>query len=275
LWPQGETAVAGSFHDMTLSILTARSQVLDHWQFGSLRAPYWRLYHNTVPGWRVRLDGKTTPLRPDRLLVIPPDTPFAADGRTRTEHLYLHFAVRTPSLQARPAVFAQPLDGPADELIDELRAAEIADETHAPRHAMLAQSLCFLALSRLPADAFAHFTIDPRVQRAVEYMESHLDTPPDNESLAALIGMNYHAFIRLFRRHLGEAPQRWLTGRRVERACNLLHHTTLSIEQIAERLGFCDRYHFSRLFKQHRGLGPAAFRRQMYTGTQRSDDDSK
>jgi transcriptional regulator GlxA family with amidase domain len=33
------------------------------------------------------------------------------------------------------------------------------------------------------------------------------------------------------------------------------------VEQIAEATGFWDRYHFSRVFKQVRGMGPAEFRR--------------
>jgi transcriptional regulator GlxA family with amidase domain len=42
-----------------------------------------------------------------------------------------------------------------------------------------------------------------------------------------------------------------------------LHHSALSIEQIAERCGFCDRYHFSRVFQKHREMGPATFRRTL------------
>jgi len=44
-------------------------------------------------------------------------------------------------------------------------------------------------------------------------------------------------------------------------SCRLLHHSELSIKQIAERTGFCDRGHFSRVFRGERGLGPAEFRK--------------
>ena len=62
--------------------------------------------------------------------------------------------------------------------------------------------------------------------------------------------------------------QHWWLGtrrQRVERACVLLHATGNSIEQIAEATGFCDRYHFTRVFTRLRGVSPAAFRKTLTT----------
>jgi len=41
----------------------------------------------------------------------------------------------------------------------------------------------------------------------------------------------------------------------------MLHYSGRDIKAIAEDTGFCDRYHFSRIFKQLRGVSPAEFRR--------------
>ncbi len=42
----------------------------------------------------------------------------------------------------------------------------------------------------------------------------------------------------------------------------MLSHSEISIKDVAEATGFCDRYHFSRVFKQLRGVGPAEYRQQ-------------
>ena len=78
--------------------------------------------------------------------------------------------------------------------------------------------------------------------------------------------MHTNAFIRLFRSEVGRSPQAWYMRRRIEEACRLLHHSDLSIEQIAERTGFCDRGHFTRVFRTLRRIGPATFRKRNAAG---------
>jgi transcriptional regulator GlxA family with amidase domain len=74
--------------------------------------------------------------------------------------------------------------------------------------------------------------------------------------------MNANAFIRLFKSQTGLTPQVCHTRHRIDYACELLHHTPMSVEQIADRTGYCDRAHFSRVFASIRGTGPAEFRRR-------------
>jgi transcriptional regulator GlxA family with amidase domain len=40
----------------------------------------------------------------------------------------------------------------------------------------------------------------------------------------------------------------------------LLRHGKLSIDEIAGKCGFADRYHFSKSFRKYFGLPPAEFR---------------
>lgn len=48
--------------------------------------------------------------------------------------------------------------------------------------------------------------------------------------------------------------------RRIGIACSLLHRSNLSMDEVAQQTGFCDRYHFSKVFKQIRGVSPGTFR---------------
>jgi AraC-like DNA-binding protein len=75
--------------------------------------------------------------------------------------------------------------------------------------------------------------------------------------------MAVNAFIRLFRKATGVSPQAYGRRRRIDQACLRLHHSAGSIKEIAEAVGFCDRFHFSRAFKEMRGVSPAEYRRAM------------
>ena len=47
-----------------------------------------------------------------------------------------------------------------------------------------------------------------------------------------------------------------------QRAQTLLYTTTLSIQEIANQLGFVNQSHFGTFFKRHTELSPASFRKQ-------------
>ena len=64
----------------------------------------------------------------------------------------------------------------------------------------------------------------------------------------------------LFRRETGVTISEWASSARVEAAKSLLCDASLSIREIAERTGFCDRFYFSRIFRQKTGLSPTEFR---------------
>ncbi len=48
-----------------------------------------------------------------------------------------------------------------------------------------------------------------------------------------------------------------------QRAKTLLCTTTLSVQEIADQLGFANQSHFGTFFKRHEGLSPAAFRKKL------------
>jgi len=72
-----------------------------------------------------------------------------------------------------------------------------------------------------------------------------------------------HVSPRTLIRHLkdeGVSYQQLLDGVREELACWLLVHTSLSVEAVAERLGYEDTSNFSRTFRRWLGTTPRAFR---------------
>ncbi|MHC4915208.1 MAG: AraC family transcriptional regulator [Planctomycetota bacterium] len=235
---------------------------LERWGFGDLSAPHWRLYWNDRPGAAVSLRGRRTALTPARFLVIPPDTPFAARLRRPVVHFYMHFTADPPFDSARPGIYAFPAKPALRSQLGELRRLLGRRGGPGPRASLLCRALAAAALSRVPERAFRSGPADGRVLTAVRAMEARLAEPPSNSELADVAGMSTNAFIRLFRRSTGRTPQAYLTSKRIETACLLLAGSARTIEEIAAAAGFCDRYHFSRVFKRLRGTGPADYRRR-------------
>ncbi|MGL5061961.1 MAG: helix-turn-helix domain-containing protein [Microcoleus sp.] len=98
--------------------------------------------------------------------------------------------------------------------------------------------------------------------RALEFIESHLDRPFTLAQLAGVLGMSVYYFCRQFKQSMGVPPHQYVTRRRIEKAKNLLWHTQLPISDIALQVGFETPNAFSRLFRQLTGTTPKDFRKQ-------------
>ncbi|TAK89989.1 MAG: AraC family transcriptional regulator [Aquabacterium sp.] len=99
-------------------------------------------------------------------------------------------------------------------------------------------------------------TVTVRVQRRLLGCDGSY---PSLEQMAEM----EHVSVRTLIRHLreeGMTYQRLLDGVREELACWLLVHTSLSVEAIAEKLGYQDTSNFSRTFRRWLGVTPRDFR---------------
>lgn len=84
------------------------------------------------------------------------------------------------------------------------------------------------------------------------------------EEYAAENGMSYSSFRRLFKNHTGLAPNQYQIEMRVRKAQSLLISTTLSVQQIADEIGFDSLFYFSRIFKNRTGISPLNYRKKFY-----------
>jgi AraC-like DNA-binding protein len=211
----------------------------------------------------VRFEGRAVPLVSSRVYLIPPETDFSPIQRAPVQHFFVHFTLQAPYERAVPGVYAVESDR---RLASGIRAVEgwmVREETAAVRAriALGALALVSAALSELPDRVFRFRAVDDRVERARAAIESRLSAPPSNPELAELAHMTPNALVRRFHAWVGESPQAYARRLRIERACVLLHVSRDSIDQIAEATGFCDRYHFTRVFTRVRGVSPAVFRK--------------
>lgn len=70
---------------------------------------------------------------------------------------------------------------------------------------------------------------------------------------------------RLFVKHYGLQPVKYLTALRINRAKELLSFSTLSVEECANESGFASSQYFCRVFKNMVGITPAEYRKQNHS----------
>lgn len=96
---------------------------------------------------------------------------------------------------------------------------------------------------------------------AIQHMLANLGAPLSVHDLAQRCGVGVTSFSSRFRQATGVTPHRYLRRARIERSCELLRTTSLTIGEVSESVGFRGQSHFCRAFVTERGLTPSAYRR--------------
>ncbi len=231
----------------------------DWWVFPNVFSPFWRLYYNFRPGHRVIFPDREVPITPKHIMLIPERCLFHCEGRVAVPNLWLAFSVaRRLAAAMRVPVLLKP--GPTEMCL--LRAiGGLIDRRHPHRDGayFAGLALLHLVLAR-PEIRWAGGVIPDGVRRALRHIETEYGSPLAIAALAREAAMSVRGFTAAFRRACGKSPARYITEIRVREAAHLLLETAESIDAIAERTGFPNRHHFSRVFKATTGEPPAQFR---------------
>ncbi len=110
----------------------------------------------------------------------------------------------------------------------------------------------------------------PHLRRARDLADRHYAEPLGLDDLAAAAHVSRCHFSRSFTAAYGEAPTRYLTRRRIERAQDLLRSANLTITEVCLLVGFRSLGSFSSRFRELVGESPTAYRdRYAATGAPR------
>jgi AraC family transcriptional regulator len=103
-----------------------------------------------------------------------------------------------------------------------------------------------------------------RLQRVVDYVESHLSDRISLSDLSEVAGLSRMHFAAQFRLATGVSPHSYIITRKVERAKQLLLDQAFSIVDIALLLGFSSQAHFTQIFKKAIGDTPHRWRQNIH-----------
>ncbi len=290
--PEGDpSSRIQKFQEVLPRLLCCRYWWMAEWKSQQMSFPYWRLYWNRSGRARV-VYNKTIYLEPDKLILIPPNTPFATDiegtetdraqpyslkgGRVESRkmedemiktgtvlHMFIHFTLGYPFDTISPEIFVFDINAEQKRLIHSITEQLIEGRVMFEQAGSLElYSLLFSLLQQIPADVWRNRILDSRVISGIRHMERNIQQIEiKNNILAEKGGMSVNAYARLFKEQTGYPPRKYLLRMRIEKACNMLHHSELSIDQIASSCGFSDRYYFTRIFSRTMKVSPGIYRR--------------
>ena len=114
-----------------------------------------------------------------------------------------------------------------------------------------------LAAGELPAVGSVD---DARIARAIAYLHDHYQESPSLTCVAEAVDVSPFHFHRLFTRHVGVSPKRYLQRKQLQDAKWLLRATRTPIGQIAASTGFSSHGHFTSTFRRLTTVSPTEYR---------------
>lgn len=105
--------------------------------------------------------------------------------------------------------------------------------------------------------------MDARIRRAMNWMKAHLDHEVDLAQVARDCELSRAHFFALFKQCVGMPPNVYFNVLRMENAFQQLAYGKRTLAEMSDGLGFAAPSHFTRFFRQHQGVAPSDYRRQV------------
>jgi len=127
----------------------------------------------------------------------------------------------------------------------------------------LKKHIQFPTLKRWNTHNITHQEYFKAINRAVEFINEHLNEPINLYDLAGVANISSFHFHRIFKALMSESAGEYIQRLRLEKAVFKLQTTQQTVLEIAEQTGYQSSHALSKAFKKRFGIPPAVFRKQL------------
>ena len=132
------------------------------------------------------------------------------------------------------------------------------------REAVLAHlTLLLVGVGRLAADVVGDLRLkdEPLLAEVFGFIEDRYRERVSLKDVARAVSLSPGHLTTVVRRKTGRTVQEWIAERRMVEARRLLVETDLSVEEVAQKVGYGDTGYFVRSFRRTHGATPLGWRR--------------
>lgn len=109
---------------------------------------------------------------------------------------------------------------------------------------------------------FETYSRNYAVKRIITYLNENYENKISLDQIAHNMYLSPVYISKIFKEETGDSPINYLINIRLEKAKDILSKGECgSIKEVANRVGYEDVYHFSKLFKKHFGLTPSDYKK--------------
>lgn len=99
------------------------------------------------------------------------------------------------------------------------------------------------------------------IEKAEIFIGENLSKNLSVKYISKSIGVSKSVLYKNFRESFDCTISEYINQKRIEKACELLEHSNLSVEEISQKTGFSSSSYFTRMFKKYKGIAPLRYRK--------------
>ena len=217
------------------------------------------------------LEGKKFRLAPGDLVVVNPGTLHEERSDAKAPLRLIFLAIRDFAVPGLPAgclsqekyrvlscgEYRYKMDIYLRELLQET-SSQIEFYQEISQGLVSALLVLVMRLIRInPEDEAA---LSQEGQKIKEYLDQDFTSPITLDSLSETVYISKHYLSHLFKEQTGISPIKYLTLKRMEKACELLSETELPVSEVSKAVGYENPLYFSQVFKRIYGISPVKYR---------------
>ncbi len=249
-----------NFYDPQIKIVGSGRRENFQWDYRRIPTPYFHLYWNDTPGGSITWHGNNIELNSSFAILIPPFTVFSESSHKSFNHNYIQFTAEAPFDLVYPAPKIMELNQEDLREFQKLKDLFCNPEPQPRQFLQVKYLVCHTLLKLEESDFLSHTALSPEIAAVMKMIAANIEKPLSNAALAKAVNLSLSTLTRHFRNEVGQSLHSYVLFMKIRAAMPLLKSSGQSIDQIAATLGFADRYHFTRVFKQYTASTPARFR---------------
>ena len=227
-------------------------------------------------------NGRDFHVNPGDALLIPKRTLYTAKTEDSCEYYFLHFQGDLEICDGMPSFsyerhhfsFALPPVQSSCVFLDEyLQTGEryteflsriggcignASETTHTARVLLNVEfERILIMLGGICERAYSKRRLPPTLDKILQFIRARLAGSLSVHDICTHFNLSRSYLARLFKQYLQMTPTAYINNEKMHYAGELLQNTDMNISEIAEYLGYCDVFYFSRLYKRTFGVPPS------------------
>ena len=288
---------ASTLQELKLNIINVEYCQLDSsWRYSNVYGPFHRLYLTSGGEGVVRHHGQKFLLEPGVLHLVPGYTNSSYRCDSFLEQYYVHFACELEGhfdffsemplyhqvaskagdvglfkrlVELNPGMGLKEYDPKKyDRKLHLERSQRYIDDV-SPSVFLESKGIILQLISRFideTAERISEHKEFGRIEEAIRFMRENIESQLTVKELAEIACLNTDYFSRVFTRVMGTGPIDYVNRRRVERVKLLLLTTEMSLDRIADQVGFSSSSYLLRIFKKYADMTPKQYRKSAFYG---------
>lgn len=262
-------AFSSSVNKLEIEVLdSAYVQGDEEWKLVGVCSPYSRLYYIESGEAKIFARGETITLKPGYVYILPPGLTINGSCDDAYTKIYFHVCINRPDgydlLAGCGKILSSFIGEEKIALIKRLFFSENLVDTLRLKNEILSTVLTLFPEEN--SKELVSIIYSPQVQRAIDYIKEHLSIQLSVKTLSENLFIAQTTLAKHFREEVGVNIGKYIDDIVFESAKKMLIKTDIPIQTISEKFGFCDRFYFSRRFKEKFSFTPYKYRK-MNTST--------